>query len=69
MDRLPVSGIQVVHVPRRGCHLAREARLEVRHEQVELDPPNGKGYRPVTVWMVYAWEVDSPKLSNKNCIC
>ena len=60
MANQPVSGIQVVHVPRRGCQLAREARLEVRHAQVELKAPNGKGYPPVTVWMVYAREVDYP---------
>jgi hypothetical protein len=57
----PVCGIQGVHIPRRGCQLAREARLEVRHAQVELKPPSGKDYPPVTVWMVYAREVDYPQ--------
>jgi hypothetical protein len=60
MANQPVSGIQVVHVPRRGCQLARDARLEVRHAEVKLKPPSGKGYPPITVWMVYAREVDYP---------
>jgi hypothetical protein len=60
MNRQPVSGIQVVHIPNRGSQIARDAKLEVRHAQVELRPPNGKGYAPVTVWMVYAREIDPP---------
>jgi hypothetical protein len=57
----PVAGYQVVHVPRRGCQLAREATLEVRHTTVVLKPPKGKGYPPVAVWMVYAREVGYSK--------
>jgi Domain of unknown function (DUF4338)/Transposase DNA-binding/Transposase Tn5 dimerisation domain len=61
MARQPVSGIHVVRIPRKGCQLAREARLEVRHAQVAINAPNGKAYPPVTVWMVYAREVDPPR--------
>lgn len=61
MAGLAVSGIQVAHVPRKGCQLAREARLEVRHSQVQLKPPKGKGLEAITVWMVYARETDYPK--------
>lgn len=57
----PVAGFQVVHIPRRGCQLAREAKLEVRHAQVTLRPPKDKGYPPMEVWMVYAKEVDYPR--------
>ena len=60
MARQPVCGIQVVHIPNRGSQSARDAKLEVRHAQVQLRPPNGKGYAPVTVWMVYAREIDHP---------
>jgi len=56
----PVAGFQVVHIPRRGCQLAREAKLEVRYAQVTLRPPKDKGYPPIEVWMVYAKEVDYP---------
>lgn len=56
----PVAGFQVVHIPRRGCQLAREAKLEVRYAQVTLRPPKNKGYAPIEVWMVYAKEVDYP---------
>lgn len=61
MAGLPVSGIQVAHVPRKGCQLAREAKLEVRQSQVQLKPPRGKGLPPITVWMVYACEIDYPQ--------
>ena len=59
--RQPVAGYQIVYVPRRGCQLAREAKLEVRHTQVKLEPPQGKGYPSVEVWMVYAREIDYPQ--------
>jgi hypothetical protein len=56
----PTAGYQMVQVPRKGCQLAREAKLEVRHAQVTLQPPKNKGYPPITVWAVYAKEVDFP---------
>jgi hypothetical protein len=59
--RQPVAGYQVVHVPGRGCHLAREATLEVRHTRVVLKPPKDNDYLSVEVWMVYAREVGYPQ--------
>ncbi len=56
----PVAGHQGVCIPRRGCQVAREAKLEVRHAQVTLKPPMNKDHPPITVWMVYAKEVDWP---------
>ena len=61
MAMQPVAGVQVVHIPRRGCQLEREAKLEVRFAPVTLRPPGGKNYAPVNVWMVYAQEIDNPK--------
>lgn len=58
---LQIAGYQVIHVPRKGCQLAREAVLEVRYAKVSLTPPQGKGYPPVEIWMVYGREKDSPK--------
>jgi hypothetical protein len=60
MAREPVAGHQVVSIPRKGCQVAREAKLEVRHAQVTLKPPKDKGHPPITVWMAYAKEVDWP---------
>ena len=57
----PVAGIQVVHIPRRGCQLERDAKLEVRYAEITLKPPKGTGYPPVEVWMVYAREIDCSK--------
>ena len=55
------SGIQVVHIPRRGCQLERDARIEVRYAQVEIKPPADKDLQPVKAWIVYACEVDYPQ--------
>ena len=57
----PVAGMQVVRIPRRGCQLEREAKLEVRYAPVTLKAPDRKNYAPVKVWMVYAREIDCPK--------
>jgi hypothetical protein len=57
----PIAGFQVVSVPRKGCQLAREAKIEVRYSKVTLVPPGNKGYPPIDVWMVYAKEVDYPR--------
>ena len=61
MARQPVAGIQVTHIPRRGCQLERDAKLEVRYAPVTLKSPGGKNYDPVNVWMVYVRETDYPK--------
>jgi len=57
----PVAGMQVVQIPRRGCQLEREAKLEVRYAPVTLTPPERKNYPPVKVWMIYVQEIDHPK--------
>ena len=62
MDSQPVSGIQIVQVPKKGNRRAREAKLEVHYKKVSLKPPQGKTYDPVEVWMVYAKEVDYPAI-------
>lgn len=62
MEKQPVAGRLVVHVPRKkGSHSARAANLEVRHAQVTIKSPYGKGYRSVEAFMVYACEVDYPQ--------
>lgn len=54
----PVSGIQTIHVPRRGTRAARQAVLEVRYSQVRLQPPRRKQeLAGVTAWAVLAREV------------
>jgi hypothetical protein len=57
----PLTGIQEVHVPRRGTVAARVARLEVRFAEVTLKPPNGKTqYGPLKLYTVLAQETDTP---------
>lgn len=60
MARKPVAGMQVVQIPRRGCQLEREAKLEVRYAPVTLTPPERKNYPPVKVWMIYVQEINHP---------
>lgn len=61
MGSLKVAGYQTVHVPRKGTRPAREAKMEVRHAHVELEPPKGKGLPSVKVWAVYAREIGHAK--------
>jgi hypothetical protein len=59
MAERPAAGILTVHVPRDGTRSARDARLEVRHEQVRLRSPKNKGYPSIDVFMVYAKEIEA----------
>jgi hypothetical protein len=54
----PMAGIQEVHVPRKGNRRARTAKLAVRFAEICLDPPKTKNSVPVTMWAVFAQEVD-----------
>lgn len=54
----PVAGYQKVRVPRKGSRPARDAKLEVRYAKLTLKPPRSKDYKPVTVWIVWAREID-----------
>jgi len=58
MATQPVEAIQLLQVPRKGSRPARQARLELRYGSLALNPPKGKGYPPVDVWLVYAKEVN-----------
>jgi len=60
-DRLPgepVVGFQEIYVPRKGPRPARTAKLAVHCAKVKINPPNRKQLPPVTVWAVYAREID-----------
>lgn len=62
LARQPISGIHEVRVPRKGKTPSRIARLEVRFAQVTLKPPTRKpNLAELTVWAVYAREVDQPE--------
>ena len=53
-----VAGRLQVAVPRRGVRPSRTAQLEVRFAQVVLTPPARSKHPPLSVWAVYAREVD-----------
>lgn len=61
LEAQPVSGIQVLQVPRQGTRPAREARLSIRFAAVALAAPTGhKGKAALPVWAVLAQEEQAP---------
>ena len=54
----PVAGYREVHVPRSGKRKARKAKLEIRFSEVTLQPPQAKPLPPITIWAVYAREIE-----------
>jgi hypothetical protein len=60
---LPVGGTMQVEVPRRAKQPARTARLELRWQAVELQPPAvalKKSWPTLKVYALWAKEVDAP---------
>lgn len=61
MARSPVVGVQEVHVPARPGRPARIARLDIRFDQVKLEPTRKSGGgAPITMWAVMAREQRKP---------
>ncbi len=60
MNAEPVAGLLDIAIPRRGSRPARTARLQVHFAQVMLTPPGSSKLQPLSVWAVYAREVDYP---------
>ena len=58
MNAEPVAGWLDVAVPRRASRPARTARLQIRFAQVVLMPPARSKLAPLSIWTVYAREVD-----------
>jgi len=58
LARQPVAGFQELQIPRSGSRPARVARLAIRFAAVDLQPPKRNPQGPVSVWAVYAHEVD-----------
>lgn len=62
MATTPVSGTQIIDLPRQAQRPAREARLEVRFARVKLVPPTRKrNLKELEISAVWAQEVDSPQ--------
>jgi hypothetical protein len=61
LDGQPIAGYQDLPVPRRGHRQARVARMAISYARVELKAPQRKAtLKPVTVWAVWAREIDAP---------
>jgi hypothetical protein len=61
LEAQPLSGIQLLQVPRQGTRPAREARLAIRFASVTLAAPTGhKGEAALRVWAVLAQEEQAP---------
>jgi hypothetical protein len=62
LQSLPIAGVQILQVPRRGTQPARAAHLAIRFAAVNLqapvrDHPHGPA---IPVWAVFAQEQDAP---------
>ncbi|MGA9992920.1 MAG: IS4 family transposase [Thiobacillaceae bacterium] len=61
LEAQPISGVQMLQVPRQGSRAAREARLAIRFAPVTLAAPTGhKREAPLRVWAVLAQEEQAP---------
>ncbi len=58
MEGEPVAGLVDVAVPRRGSSPARTAKIQVRFSRIMLNPPSKSKLPALSVWAVYAREVD-----------
>ncbi len=57
MSRQDIAGSLQIHVPRRGNRKARDAWVDLRFAEVELNPPRRlSSSSPVRVWAVYLLE-------------
>ena len=56
MSAKPIAGQLKLHLPKRGNRQAREALLEVRFSEVELQPPKDSSLEPVRLWAVHLHE-------------
>ena len=58
MAQQPVSDFQDLLIPRKGSRRSRKARLAVRFAPVEIQPPKGATGGVLSLWAIYAHEVD-----------
>jgi len=56
----PAAGKKQVHISSKGGQPARNATLQVHFSQVRMIAPQGSALPDVTVWAVYAHEIDYP---------
>lgn len=63
VERAPVLGHKVVHVPKRPSQVERQAVLDIRACRVQLMPPSNLGRKgqPLTLNVVLAQEAQSPQ--------
>ncbi|MBE0481704.1 MAG: IS4 family transposase, partial [Dehalococcoidia bacterium] len=55
MAKREIDGFFDIHIPRRGSSPARDARLDIRFAEVNLQPPKGHE-KVIKVWAVYVRE-------------
>jgi len=59
------AGYREIHVARTDKRKARKAKLEIRFRQVTLTPPQNKALPAITIWAVFAREIDyAPQLKD-----
>jgi hypothetical protein len=58
MSQQSLAGVQEVFVPRKVSRRARTARLSISFSEIQLVPPKTTSKKPITMWAVFAQEVD-----------
>jgi len=62
MAKAEVCSALKIHVPRSGSRKARDTYVDIRFEEIELNPPGSyRSYPSVQVWTVYVQEQAGPK--------
>jgi len=65
MGSQPIAGYQELQVPRRTNRAARIAKMAISYARVELKSPQRLAkLKPLTVWAVWAREIDAPHPSS-----
>ncbi len=58
----PLAGTLDLYIPGKGGQKARTAVLDIRHAEVEIQPPKRlKGSAPIKLWAIYAHEPNPPR--------
>ena len=62
LSRQPLAGQLDLHIPGKGGRHARNAILEIRHAEVEIQAPQRlTGSAPIKLWAIHAHEPDPPR--------
>jgi hypothetical protein len=65
MEEKEVAGALKIHIPRREKKPGRDAWVDIRYSQVQLQPPRDSSYPAITTWIVHLIENNPPETAEK----